>query len=31
MRLFYAIFLPEDVRKALVEAQGLVARYRGWK
>ncbi|GLV48001.1 RNA 2',3'-cyclic phosphodiesterase [Thermus sp. LT1-2-5] len=31
MRLFYAVFLPEDVRRALVEAQGKVARYKGWK
>lgn len=31
MRLFYAIFLPEEVRRALVEAQGQVARYKGWK
>ncbi|GAB5603195.1 RNA 2',3'-cyclic phosphodiesterase [Thermus sp. FJN-A] len=31
MRLFYAVFLPEPVRQALVEAQGQVARYKGWK
>ncbi|KHG66596.1 2'-5' RNA ligase [Thermus sp. 2.9] len=31
MRLFYAVFLPEDVRRALVEAQGKVSRYKGWK
>ncbi|TBH20529.1 RNA 2',3'-cyclic phosphodiesterase [Thermus thermamylovorans] len=31
MRLFYAIFLPEEVRRPLAEAQGQVARYRGWK
>ncbi|WP_117238074.1 RNA 2',3'-cyclic phosphodiesterase [Thermus sediminis] len=31
MRLFYAIFLPEDVRRVLVEAQGKVSRYKGWK
>ncbi|GAA5335078.1 MULTISPECIES: RNA 2',3'-cyclic phosphodiesterase [Thermus] len=31
MRLFYAVFLPEDVRRALVEAQEKVSRYKGWK
>lgn len=31
MRLFYAIFLPEEVKRALVEAQERVARYKGWK
>ncbi|WP_298628022.1 RNA 2',3'-cyclic phosphodiesterase [uncultured Thermus sp.] len=31
MRLFYAIFLPEEVKRALVEAQGRVARYKGWR
>jgi len=31
MRLFYAIFLPENVRRALEEAQEKVSRYKGWK
>ena len=31
MRLFYAVFLPEDVRRALVAAQEKVSRYKGWK
>lgn len=31
MRFFYAVFLPEEVRRALVEAQGKVAPYKGWK
>ena len=31
MRLFYAVFLPEEVRAALVEAQTKVRPFRGWK
>lgn len=31
MRLFYAIFLPEGVQRALAAAQERVSRYRGWK
>lgn len=31
MRLFYAVFLPEDVRRALAAAQEKVSRYKGWK
>jgi 2'-5' RNA ligase len=31
MRLFYAVFLPEDVRRALEAAQEKLSRYKGWK
>ncbi|PZA06685.1 MULTISPECIES: RNA 2',3'-cyclic phosphodiesterase [unclassified Meiothermus] len=31
MRLFYAVFLPENVREALALAQEKVRPYRGWK
>ncbi|SDE80374.1 2'-5' RNA ligase [Thermus arciformis] len=31
MRLFYAVFLPEEVRRALAEAQEKASRYKGWK
>lgn len=31
MRLFYAVFLPSDVQKALIEAQKRLDPFKGWK
>lgn len=31
LRLFYAIFVPQEVRQALTEAQRAVKSFRGWK
>ncbi|WP_337843939.1 RNA 2',3'-cyclic phosphodiesterase [Thermus sp.] len=31
MRLFYAVFLPQEIREALKEAQAKVAPFKGWK
>lgn len=31
MRLFYAVFVPENVREVLARAQERVRSYRGWK